>query len=76
MSPTDEITLVVDVKNRRPGCVLLQSAYGCGRFNGFLSRTFDTEDWLLAPSKDFRRVTGTRQQWETHAANLRKQRKR
>lgn len=70
------ITLVVDAKLRQPACVLLQAAYGCGGSNSFVCRTFDTEDWLLAPTANMAKVTGTEEQWRQLAAVLRNRRKR
>lgn len=66
----EDIVLVFDTKLKRPACVLIQSAYGCGYNNGFLQRTFDSRTWLLAPTPDMARIRGTREQWKRAAASL------
>lgn len=43
--------VVFDVKLKRPACVLIQSAYGCGEANSIISR-IDPRLWLLAPTDD------------------------
>jgi hypothetical protein len=53
--------LIVDMKQRRPACALLQAAYG-GDY-GVLGRFFDSRDWLTAPTPDMQPVSGTREQW-------------
>lgn len=65
--------LVVDAATKRPGCVLLQVPYGGD--SRLVSELFDTEDWVLAPTKEMYVVNGTRQQWERHAELLRLRRK-
>lgn len=51
MKDEDElIQLVFDPVLMRPGCVLLQAAGGCAHNNQFMSMTFDTKDWLVAPT--------------------------
>lgn len=62
-----EVILVVDVKQHRPACVLLQAAYGCGDANGFLQSIFDARTWLVAPTDDMRRIAGTKEQWREFA---------
>ena len=66
--------LVVDVATKRPGCVLLQAAYGGD--NQLVSALFDTADWVLAPTAKMAMVNGTREQWERHAAQLRQKRQK
>lgn len=34
---------------KRPGCAIIQAAFGC---SGNLASLFDTEDWLLAPTEN------------------------
>lgn len=43
--------IAYDVKLHRPGCVLLQAAYGC---DGQVAHSFDPESWLLAPTPDLK----------------------
>lgn len=63
--------LVVDVKQRRPACVLLQAAFGGdSRALQFLS----SDDWLISPTDDMRMVTGTAEQWKTFDAELARRR--
>ena len=45
------IRIVYDPVLRRPGCAILQAAYGCP---GSLASLFDTQDWLLAPTPNLR----------------------
>lgn len=67
----DGIDLVFDVKLRRPACVLLQAAFGCGHNNGFLQSTFEAREWLDQPTQDMRRIRGTREQWQQLARRAR-----
>jgi hypothetical protein len=68
---TDEtFELVVDLETKRPGCVLLQAAYGCGGNNFLLHHVFSSEDWLIAPVTGFARVPGTLEQWKKLAKLL------
>lgn len=75
-TPQDEelLVLLADVRLRRPGCVLLQAARGCAEASRFVSETFDSEDWLLAPTPDMRPVGGTREQWKALADDCRRRR--
>lgn len=59
------ITLVVDVEQRRPACVLLQALHGCN--SSLVTELFDGACWLTQPTPGMRRVTGTREQWEQFA---------
>jgi len=58
--------MMVDVKTRKVGCVIIQSAFGCSAANGFLQMHFD--NWETSPTPDMRRVTGTKEQWLAYAA--------
>lgn len=64
--------LAVDLESKRPGCVLIQAAYGCTRdeTNHLLHMVFSTEDWLLAPTNSMARVPGTMAQWQSLADKL------
>ena len=73
-APSGDITLAVDTVTRRPGCVLLQAAYGFAANNEFLTMTFDPEDWVLAPTPNMAAVTGTPAQWQAQARLLKLQR--
>ena len=66
----ETVTMVFDVKQKRPACVLLQAAFGCGESNGFLQMNFDSRDWLVVPTQDMRKIPGTKEQWKTLAAWL------
>jgi Iap family predicted aminopeptidase len=68
MSDDTKIKLLVDVKSRRPGCVLLQAV--AGGDNHFVSATFDTRHWLLSPTENMGMVTGTVAQWRKLAKEL------
>ena len=74
MNETQEkkIPLVVDMKTRKVGCVLIQAAYGGD--NSLVGVLFDTEDWVLAPTDDMKLIGGTLKQWTEHAAWLKLQR--
>lgn len=63
-----KISLIYDLKLRRPACVLLQALYGCGDSNGFLQSTFDAKEWLTAPTEDMQRICGTKEEWERLAS--------
>lgn len=41
--------VVMDVKQWRPGCAIIQAMYGC---NNMIASLFDTNLWLLAPTDD------------------------
>jgi hypothetical protein len=62
-TPNENLTILFDVKLNRPGCVLLQAATTNSRSSGFVSTQFNAETWLVAPTKDMRLITGTREQW-------------
>lgn len=47
-------TIAYDCTLRRPGCVLVQVGMGATISNQELEFTFDTEDWLLAPTPDMK----------------------
>ncbi len=65
---SDTFTLIVDVKQRRPGCALIQAV---GGDTMLLKQLFDAESWLVAPTPDMYSVTGTLEQWEDFAAECR-----
>jgi len=60
--------LIVDVKLKRPACVLIQAAGG-GNMST-LNRHFDSECWILAPTKDMRMVAGTNEEWARFAKTM------
>jgi hypothetical protein len=60
-----QIPLVIDIKQMRPACVLLQAVFGGD--SGTLNRYFDAEDWIINPTPDMRRINGTAAQWEAFA---------
>jgi hypothetical protein len=62
------IELVCDSETKRPGCVLIQAAYGCS--GSVISQLFDTADWLLSPTPKMTRVKGTLEDWKKHADEL------
>lgn len=62
------IELVCDAETKRPGCVLIQAAYGCR--GSVVSQLFDTADWILAPTGKMTRVKGTLEDWRKHAEEL------
>lgn len=68
--PTNTIALVVDTQLRRPGCVLLQAAFGCGENNRFMATLFDAADWVISPSEHLAVVRGTSEQWRKLAAEI------
>ena len=51
--------LVYDITLRRPGCALLQAAFGVP---GSIAARFPTEDWLLSPTPDLKVYTLTDEQ--------------
>ncbi len=59
--------VLVDVKLRRPGCVLLQAIAGgeCG-----LVHEFPNESWLVGWTDDMRLVWGTDEEWEGFKRDL------
>ncbi len=62
--PNDEFTLLVDVKTKKVGCVILQSAFGVN-YDRELIHLFD--DWETNITPDLAKVKGTRAQWESLA---------
>jgi hypothetical protein len=68
---SEQIALVVDVKLRRPACVLLQACMGGD--NHFVSGTFQAKHWLIAPTPDMHLVKGTREQWKKFSDELDRQ---
>jgi hypothetical protein len=65
-SPTFD--LVVDVRLRRPACVLLQAVWG--GHSSLVSELFDAESWLVGPTGDMKMLTGTKAQWEAFARQV------
>jgi len=65
-----QYVMVVDMESKRPGCVLLQAAYGCGEANSFLQSVFDTRHWLLAPAPKMAKIKGSESQWKALADQL------
>jgi hypothetical protein len=45
------VKIAFDVKLMRPGCVIIQAAFGGDRL---LAQRFDPSTWLLAPSENLR----------------------
>lgn len=62
----DKLALVVDVKQRRPACVLLQAAFGAFDYHRLMSQ-FDPASWLVFPTDDMRLIEGSIAQWEHFA---------
>jgi hypothetical protein len=58
---------VVDVKQRRPACVLLQAVWGG---DSSVVHKLPAESWLLAPTDDMHMVEGTDEQWAQFADEL------
>lgn len=52
MLPPKNMKIVFDTELRRPGCVLLQAAFGCGYPN--LANQFPSETWLVQPTEHMR----------------------
>jgi hypothetical protein len=63
---TDTRKLVVDVKQRRPACAIVQAVFGVSGANDILCM-FDPGTWLLAPTDDMHLVEGTMEQWRGFA---------
>lgn len=59
---SEKVRIVVDVEQRRPGCVLLQAGGGCDRGRALVAQHFNTETWLLSPTPNMRVVEGTEEQ--------------
>lgn len=58
---SDELTILFDPKLMRPGCVILQAAYGGDRRAGTI---FDSSTWLVAPTDGMRLIRGSLAQWQ------------
>ena len=58
----ESIRIAVDVKQRRPCCVILQANFGCERAMRLVGELFDSNKWVLAPNENVRVVTGTLEQ--------------
>ena len=58
--------LLVDMKTKRPGCVLLQAAVGGD--TGLLKRVFmDSSIWETGLTPDLKMVRGTEEEWKRFA---------
>lgn len=66
----NKTNLIIDMKLKRPACVLIQAAGG-GNMST-LNRHFDSECWLVAPTQDMRMVAGTDEEWARLARTLSK----
>lgn len=53
--------IAFDTKLRRPGCVLIQAAFGCAPL---VAHRFPLDSWLLAPTPDMRVFAATEPQME------------
>jgi hypothetical protein len=61
---------VVDVKERRPACVLLQAVLGGN--SAIVNELLTAEAWLLAPNDNMRMVEGTKEEWKKFGEELKK----
>lgn len=43
--------IAFDIKLMRPGCAIIQAAYGC---DGRIAHEFPTDTWLLTPTPDIK----------------------
>ena len=55
--------IAFDIKLMKPGCVLLQAAFGCDRGSDF-GRLFPAQTWLVAPTPDLKVYEVTTEQLE------------
>lgn len=60
------ITLLVDTKTKKVGCVILQACVGLAQHNQFLQMHFD--NWETSFTPDMKKITGTKDQWLRFAA--------
>lgn len=65
---SEKIDFVIDTKQRRPACVLIQAAYGCD--SSLAGRLFLSDAWLVAPNDDMYLVSGTKEEWEAYQKEL------
>ena len=56
------VTLLLDLKTKRPGCALLQAVFG-GDYSA-LGQYFNARYWLTTPTKDMQLISGTPKEWE------------
>ena len=49
--PSNTFSIVYDIALMRPGCALIQAAFGCGVV---IAHQFPVESWLLSPSESLR----------------------
>ena len=66
------IGIIVDVKQRRPACPLLQAAMGGD--SHIVTAVLDSRDWLVFPTRDMYMVRGTLDQWKGFAEELNRRR--
>jgi len=66
----EERTLLFDVKLFQPACILLQALATDSEEDYHFVHIFDARTWLLAPTKDMRRVTATKREWREVAEAL------
>ena len=59
--------MVMDVKQRRPACVLLQAVWGGDRG---LCQRFDSRSWLTFPTDDMQMIEGSDEQWQELIAQV------
>lgn len=64
------IRLVVDVKQRRPACAILQAVMGGD--HSTLSSLLPSTSWLTSPTEDMRMIVGTREEWTQFGSELAK----
>lgn len=58
------MSIVYDMKLKKPGCALLQAAYGAS-IGSFELQKFDADNWLLAPTPDTKLYSlGTKEELE------------
>ena len=69
----DEITLLFDIEQKRPGCAILQALAGCSS-QDLWDVGFDSKDWILSPTPSMRKITGTKEEWGEMARRLQKER--
>lgn len=66
----DQFVVVMDMKQRRPACVLLQAAMGGDP--AVVRELFYSEKWLISPTPDMKRIAGTMEQWRGMAKEVNK----
>jgi hypothetical protein len=61
---------VIDVKERRPACVLIQAALGGN--SAIVKEFLPVESWLLAPNDNMFLVEGSKEEWKQFSQELKK----